>query len=103
MRAPRGLTLHDVLSPLRANLTWSSAILRHAVRAVVLTVVAIAISLLWWSVYAHWLTITVALTMQPYFAATWQRALERIGGTCSAPCSAAPWRFCRRRRSWHRC
>ncbi len=77
----RRLALNDVLLPLRANLTWSSAILRHAVRAVVLTVVAITISLLWWSVYAHWLTITVALTMQPYFAATWQRALERIGGT----------------------
>ena len=78
---PRRLALRDVASPLRANLTWSSAILRHAIRAVVLTVVAISVSLLWWSVYAHWLTITVALTMQPYFAATWQRALERIGGT----------------------
>ena len=77
----RRLATTDVMAPLRANLTWSSAILRHAVRAVVLTVVAVAISLLWWSVYAHWLTITVALTMQPYFAATWQRALERIGGT----------------------
>ena len=77
----RRLALQDVMSPLRANLTWSSAILRHAVRAVALTVVAITVSLLWWSVYAHWLTITVALTMQPYFAATWQRALERIGGT----------------------
>ena len=81
LTAPRDLTLRDMVSPLRANLTWTSAILRHAVRAVVLTVVAIAISLLWWSVYAHWLTITVALTMQPYFAATWQRALERIAGT----------------------
>ena len=69
------------LAPLAANLTWSSAILRHAVRAAVLTVLAVAISLIWWSVYAHWLVITVALTMQPYFAATWQRALERIGGT----------------------
>ena len=69
------------LAPLLANLTWSSAILRHAVRAAVLTVAAVAISLVWWSVYAHWLVITVALTMQPYFAATWQRALERIGGT----------------------
>lgn len=69
------------LAPLLANLDWSSAILRHAVRAAVLTVLAVAISLLWWSVYAHWLVITVALTMQPYFAATWQRALERIGGT----------------------
>ncbi len=66
---------------MRANLTWSSAILRHAVRAAVLTVAAVAISLTWWSVYSHWLSITVALTMQPYFAATWQRALERIGGT----------------------
>ena len=78
---PRGAGLDAWTAPLRANLTWSSAILRHAVRAAVLTVAAVAVSLTWWSVYAHWLTITVALTMQPYFAATWQRALERIGGT----------------------
>ncbi len=79
--APRGANLDAWLTPLRANLTWSSAILRHAVRAAVLTVAAVAVSLTWWSVYSHWLTITVALTMQPFFAATWQRALERIGGT----------------------
>ncbi len=77
----RGAGLDAWVAPLRANFTWSSAILRHAVRAAVLTVAAVAISLTWWSVYSHWLTITVALTMQPYFAATWQRALERIGGT----------------------
>lgn len=70
-----------VWNPLRDELTWSSAILRHAVRATMLTVTAIAITLVWWTPYAHWLTITVALTMQPFFAATWQRALERIGGT----------------------
>ena len=69
------------LAPLRDNLTWSSAVLRHAVRASLLTMAAVAVSLTWWSVYSHWLTITVALTMQPYFAATWQRALERVGGT----------------------
>ncbi len=79
--APPRAGLDAWTAPLRANLTWSSAILRHAVRAAVLTVAAVAISLTWWSVYSHWLTITVALTMQPYFAATWQRALERIGGT----------------------
>ena len=78
---PPGAGLDAWLAPLRANLTWSSAILRHAVRAAVLTMAAVAVSLTWWSVYSHWLTITVALTMQPYFAATWQRALERIGGT----------------------
>ena len=69
------------MQQLRGNLTWDSAILRHAVRAAVLTMAAVAVSLLWWTPYAHWLTITVALTMQPYFAATWQRALERVGGT----------------------
>ena len=74
-------TVDAWVTPLRANLSWSSAILRHAVRAAVLTVAAVAVSLTWWSVYSHWLTITVALTMQPYFAATWQRALERVGGT----------------------
>ena len=31
--------------------------------------------------YQHWLTITLILTMQPFYALTWQRALERIGGT----------------------
>jgi uncharacterized membrane protein YccC len=66
---------------LRSNLDWQSAILRHAVRASVLTGAAVTVSLLWWSPYSHWLTVTVALTMQPYFAATWQRALERTGGT----------------------
>ncbi len=79
--AQRGPVLDAWIAPVRANLTWSSAILRHAVRAAVLTMAAVAISLTWWSVYSHWLTITVALTMQPYFAATWQRALERVGGT----------------------
>ena len=78
---PPGAGLDAWIVPLRANLTWSSAILRHAVRAAALTVAAVAVSLTWWSVYSHWLTITVALTMQPFFAATWQRALERIGGT----------------------
>ena len=76
-----GVWSRRVWGPLRDELTWTSAILRHAVRATVLTVPAIAITLVWWTPYAHWLTITVALTMQPFFAATWQRALERIGGT----------------------
>ncbi len=31
--------------------------------------------------YTHWLTITLVLVMQPFFATTWQRTLERVGGT----------------------
>ncbi len=80
-RLSRSAALTQRLQQLRATLTWDSAILRHAIRAAVLTMAAVAVTLAWWTPYAHWLTITVALTMQPYFAATWQRVLERVGGT----------------------
>jgi uncharacterized membrane protein YccC len=70
-----------LLGPLRANLTWQSTVLRHAIRVAVMAVPALAITHVWPSAYGHWLTITLVVTMQPIFAATWQRALERIGGT----------------------
>jgi uncharacterized membrane protein YccC len=70
-----------VWAPLRANLGWQSAILRHAARTAVVAVPAVAFAIIWVGPFQHWLTITAVLTMQPYFAATWQRALERIGGT----------------------
>ena len=70
-----------VWGPLRDEWTWKSAVLRHAVRATIVAVPAIAVTLVWWTPYAHWLAITVVLTMQPFFAATWQRFLERVGGT----------------------
>src|SRR4051812_45140097 len=40
-----------------------------------------AIALIFWNPYSHWLSYSVALTMQPFFSATWQRVLERAGGT----------------------
>ncbi len=66
---------------LRSNLSWTSVILRHAIRVTAVTVPAIAIALHFWTPYSHWLAFSVALTMQPFFSATWQRVLERIGGT----------------------
>ncbi|AWB23406.1 FUSC family protein [Methylobacterium currus] len=79
--APAPPWRETVLQPLRANLTWSSANLRHAVRATVVALPALAVTFWWPGPFTHWLTITVVLTMQPFYAATWQRALERIGGT----------------------
>ena len=70
-----------VMIPLRANLAWSSAAFRHAFRAAVVAGPALVITLSSGNVYAHWLTITLVLTLQPFFALTWQRALERIIGT----------------------
>lgn len=71
----------QILGPIRANLAWNSSILRHALRTTVSVTPALAIALAWPGSYSHWLPITMVVTMQPYFALTWTRALERIGGT----------------------
>jgi uncharacterized membrane protein YccC len=49
-------------------------------RAAVAAAPAIAFTLIWFTPYDHWLTITIVATMQPYFSMTFTRALERIGG-----------------------
>lgn len=73
--------LQRVLGPIRANLNMESEVLRHAARVAAVSVPAFAFTMTWPGTYEHWLTITMMLTMQPYFALTFTRALERIGGT----------------------
>ena len=70
-----------VLEPFFANLTLHSAVLRHAVRGALVAAPALAVGIAVASPYAHWFSITLILTMQPFFALTWQRAAQRIGGT----------------------
>jgi uncharacterized membrane protein YccC len=70
-----------VLGPLRANLNWQSVTLRHALRVAVIGAPAMVVTLDYGQQFAHWLPITAIVTLQPFFATTWQRALERIGGT----------------------
>jgi uncharacterized membrane protein YccC len=70
-----------VLAPLSANLSWDSLALRHALRAGLVAAPAVAITVIWYGPYERWLTITMVLTLQPQFALTMTRALERIGGT----------------------
>jgi len=77
-----GIPLRQRLSaPAQANFTWASATMRHAVRVSLVVTLALAATLVWHGPYTHWLTITLVLVMQPYFATTWQRTLERVGGT----------------------
>gem|GEM_PF-344563 len=78
-----------LIEPVRANLTWRSAGLRHAVRAGVTGGMALAITLLWPSTYGHWLTITVVATMQPSIGLTLARSIERVVGTAAGGCLAA--------------
>ncbi len=70
-----------LIGPFQANLTWASASLRHATRITAVVTPALAGTLIWHGQYTHWLTITLVLVMQPFFALTWQRSLERVGGT----------------------
>jgi len=77
-RAP---LLQRVLQPVRANLVWRSPALRHSLRIVAMATPALAFTMVRFNQYDHWLTITIVATMQPYFALTYPRALERVGGT----------------------
>jgi uncharacterized membrane protein YccC len=70
-----------IIGKLTANLSWRSATLRHALRSTLVVSAALAATLVWHGPYTHWLTITLVLVMQPFFALTWQRSLERVGGT----------------------
>lgn len=69
------------LGPLRANWSLESLALRHTLRVAVMSALALAITLHWFGTYAHWLTITMLVVLQPYFAMTVSRSLERTAGT----------------------
>lgn len=80
--AGRALPLwQQVIRPLQANLDWKSPALRHAVRTAVAAALPLAFTMYWFTPYDHWLTITVVATMQPFYALTYTRAVERIVGT----------------------
>ncbi len=69
------------VAPLSANLTWRSDTLRHACRIALMAGGALAVTLHWPTPFGHWLTITLVGTLQPVFALTFTRAIERVAGT----------------------
>ncbi len=78
-----------LLAPLRANWSFSSLVFRHALRLVTVAAPAVTATMIWFDPYEHWLTITLLVTMQPYFAMTFTRAVERVGGTLAGGLIAA--------------
>ena len=91
--APESETLRQALrrtvTRARANFDWQSEVLRHALRAAVAAAPALAVTLRWPTSYGHWLTIMLVMTMQPYVAITFVRALERVAGTLAGGLVAA--------------
>lgn len=87
--APLRLAWRGVIARARANLDRQSEVLRHALRAAVAAAPALAVTLHWPTSYGHWLTIMLVMTMQPYVAITFARALERVAGTLAGGLIAA--------------
>jgi len=81
--------LQRIVRPLSANLNWQSPALRHALRTAVTAAGPLAFTMIWFTPYDHWLTITVVATMQPYFSLTYTRAIERTVGTAAGGLIAA--------------
>ncbi|WP_342234946.1 FUSC family protein [Inquilinus sp. OTU3971] len=69
------------LAPLRAQVSWRSETLRHALRCAVATAGAVMLSHILGLPYAYWMAMAVVLVLQPSVATTWPRALERAVGS----------------------
>ena len=73
--------LREPAASLRANLTPSSAVLRHAVRLGVLVSVSDLVVRLSGSDRGYWVPLTALVVLRPDFASTFQRSSMRVIGT----------------------
>jgi uncharacterized membrane protein YccC len=77
----RRVSLRDPIAIVRANLTWESAVFRHAVRLSVLVAASdLAVRLADFG-RGYWVPLTVLVVLRPDFATTFQRAVMRVAGT----------------------
>ena len=79
--SPLAGTTGGRLELVRANLTRTSEVFRHALRVGVTLAVAVAISHLFPLGHGYWLPMTVMIVLKPDFAATLSRGLGRSVGT----------------------
>ena len=77
----------DVISPLRTaltevrtHLTWTSPILRHAVRLSAATALATAADRYAPIAHGHWIALTVLFVLRPETVHTYTRCVGRVGG-----------------------
>ncbi len=66
---------------LRDNLTFDSAIFRHALRLGVTLTVGVAIATLAKLQMGYWVTLTITIVLKPDFGGTFKRFFHRVGGT----------------------
>jgi uncharacterized membrane protein YccC len=66
---------------IRSNLTLDSVVSRHALRFGTTAAVGLAIAMATHLVKGYWVTLTIAVVLRPYAAATVSRSLLRVAGT----------------------
>jgi uncharacterized membrane protein YccC len=74
---------------LRQNLSWESDALRHATRVGVGATIAVALSKTFTVNHGYWIALTLIFVLQPYFATTWTRTLERVAGSVAGALGAS--------------
>ena len=79
----------DAWRALRQNLSFESDALRHALRVGVGATIAVALSKSFAVNHGYWMSLTLVFILQPYFATTWQRTLERVAGSVAGAIGAS--------------
>jgi uncharacterized membrane protein YccC len=79
----------DAWRALRQNLSFESDAFRHALRVGVGATIAVALSKTFAVNHGYWMSLTLVFILQPYFATTWQRTLERVAGSVAGAIGAS--------------
>ncbi len=74
---------------LRQNLRFESDAFRHALRVGVGATIAVALSKTFAVNHGYWMSLTLVFILQPYFATTWQRTVERVIGSVAGAIGAS--------------
>jgi uncharacterized membrane protein YccC len=77
------------LEPLRENWTFASSALRHALRTSAVCVSSVLLVRALHLPYGEWMALTAVIVLQPYAVHTWQKSLQRVGGTIAGALLAA--------------
>ncbi len=91
VRAEQRLRLQSpgALESLRENWTFASSAMRHALRTSAVCVSSVLLVRTLHLPYGEWMAFTAVIVLQPYVAHTWQKSLQRVGGTIAGALLAA--------------
>ncbi len=77
------------LDAVRANWTWKSVMMRHALRMAVVAGVDVVLIQVLHLPHGFWLAMTSIIVLQPYGSGTLRRGVQRVGGTIAGGVLAA--------------